>query len=253
MRLRGFLATAALAASCGAAPAQADFISAPDVVFYCDPDIAQACAAVGAEFRGRTGVPVRVLSAPPAQLLALLVRGTRNDVLMTLTAQLDAAAAQRLLAAESRAGPWRDPLVLAGRGLEAGVATPDAAELARLQGAGRLALIDPTETGSLDGAAVAQRLGWRTDATAGALDGVEVAWMLAHFAARVGVLPRSALLAEPSLAVVAPIPADAYPPIDYAAAVSHGALSRNATGFLDFLKTPAAQAVLATAGLERTP
>ena len=172
---------------------------------------------------------------------------------MTLTAQLDAAAAQRLLAADSRAGPWRDPLVLGGRGLQTLAATPNASELAGLQGAGRLALIDPTETGSLDGAAVAQRLGWHTDATAGALDGVEVAWMLSHFAARVGVLPRSALLAEPSLTVVAPIPADAYPPISYAAAVSHGALSRNATSFLDFLKTPAAQAVLDNAGLERMP
>lgn len=253
MRLRGVLAIAVLAAACGAAPARAGFISAPDVVFYCDPDIAHACAAVGAEFRGRTGIPVRVLSAPSPQLLALLAHGTRNDVLLTLTAQVDAAAAQRLLAADSRAGPWDDPLVLGGRGVEPLAATPNAGQLAKLQGAGRLALVDPTETGSLDGAAVAQRLGWHPTAVAGALDGTEVAWMLAHFSARLGVLPRSALLAEPSLTVVAPIPADAYPPVSYAAAVSQGALSRNATAFLDFLKTPAAQAVLANAGLERMP
>lgn len=241
MRPSWIAAIVALAAGCGANPARAGFISAPDVVLYCDPDIAHACAAVGAEFRARTGVPVRVLSAPPVQQLALLARGTRNDVLITLTAQLDEAGAQHLLATDNCAGPWRDPLVLGGRGVV------DA------QGIGTLALVDPTEAGSLDGAAVARRLGVRPTAVVGALDGREVAWMLAHFSARLGVLPRSALLAEPSLAVVAAIPSDAAPPLTYAAAVSHGALSRYATTFLDFLKTPAAQAVLADAGLERTP
>lgn len=253
MRLRQFLAVVVLAFGCGATRAQAGFISAPDVVLYCDPDIAHACAAVGAEFRGRTGVPVRVLSAPSAQQLALIARGTRSDVLMTLTPQLDAAATRRLLAPNSHAGPWRDALVLGGHGLAALAATPDAGELASLQGGGTLALIDPTEASGLDGAAVAKRLGWRPAATAGALDGTEVAWMLAHFAARLGVLPHSALLAEPSLAVVAPIPADAYLPISYSAALTHVALSRNAASFLDFLKTPAAQTVLANAGLERMP
>ena len=254
MRLNWFLATAIAAAiGCHASGAWAGFISAPDVVLYCDPDIAHACAAVGAEFRSRTGVPVRVKAAPSVQQLALIAHGTRTDVLMTLTPQLDAAAAQRLLASGNRAGPWRDALVLGGRGIAALPATPDASGLAAVQGGGRLALIDPTETGSLDGAAVAQRLGWRPAATAGALDGVEVAWQLAHYASRLGVLPRSALLEQPSLSVVAPIPPDAYPPIRYSAAVVHQALSRHATEFLDFLNTPAARAVLAGAGLERMP
>ena len=250
MRVPWIYAVATLAIWCGTAPARAGFISAPDVVLYCNPDIAHACEAVGAEFRARTGVPVRVLSAPAVQQLALIERGTRSDVLMTLASQMDLAAARHLLDPQSRYGAWRDALVLGGRGLPTATQPLAADAEAALQGTGKLALVDPTEAGSLDGPALIERLGWHLAATAGAADGREIAWMLSHYAARLGVLQRSALLAEPSLQVVAPIAADAYAPIVYSAAVTHSALSRYAVAFLDFLKTPAAGTVLAGAGLE---
>ncbi len=234
MRVPWICAVAALAAWCGAAPARAGFISAPDVVLYCNPDIAHACEAVGAEFRARTGVPVRVLSAPAVQQLALIERGTRSDVLMTLAPQMDLAAARHLLDPQNRYGAWRDALVLGGRGLPTATQPLAADAEAALQGTGKLALVDPTEAGSLDGPALIERLGWHPAATAGAADGREVAWML-------------------SLQVVAPIAADAYAPIVYSAAVTHSALSRYAAAFLDFLKTPAAESVLAGAGLEKNP
>ena len=250
MRVPWICAVAAMAAWCGTAPAHAGFISAPDVVLYCNPDIAHACEAVGAEFRARVGVPVRVFAAPAVQQLALIARGTRTDVLITLAPQMDVAASQHLLDPQHRYGAWRDALVLGGRDLPTATQPLEANAEAALQGTGKLALVDPTEAGSLDGPALIQRLGWHPAATTGALDGQEVAWMLSHYAARLGVLPRSALLAERSLQVVAPIAADAYAPIVYSAAVTHGALSRYAVAFVDFLKTPAAGNVLARAGLE---
>lgn len=238
-----------------AVPGRAEFISAPDVVVYADPSIGAALRAVGGEYRARTGVPVRVFCAASEQLLSLIVRGTRTDVLVTLAPQMDRAAAAQLIDRATRTGAWRDPLVLAGRNVAAGEAPVSAAALAgRLGASGVLAVIDPTAPTSVDGPALLARLGWALPAmrVVGAIDGPGVAFMLSNWEATLGVLPRSDALADPTLTVAGVIPGDGAPPLIYSAAITRNVLSRNAATFVDFLKTPAATATLRAAGLEET-
>ncbi len=242
----GFLVLAAV-------PARAGFIGAPDVVVYADPSIGAALRAVGGEYRARTGVPVRVFCVASDQLLALIARGTRTDVLVTLAPQMDRAAAARLIDPATRTGAWRDPLVLAGRNVAPGEAPVSAAGLAgRLGASGALAVIDPTAPTSVDGPALLARLGWTLPAmrVVGAIDGPGVAFMLSNWEATLGVLPRSDALADPTLTVAGGIPGDAATPLVYSAAITKNVLSRNAAAFVDFLKTPVAAATLHAAGLE---
>ncbi len=246
----------------GASPARADFISAPDVVVYCDPTLAAALRAVSRVYRAQTGVPVRVLAAPGPLSVELIAHGTRNDVLVTQADWLDGAAARRLVDPSTRSQAWLDPTVLAGREATPAAAVPEPAALmqpafmqAGLEQAlagGKLGVIDPTQPGGPDGPALAGKLGWQVP-LAGEIDGPGVAFLVATGAARLGLLPRSAALAPPGLVVLATLPEAAAPPVRYAAAVSKNIQSRNAAPFMAFLRTAPAQDALRAAGLEIEP
>lgn len=248
------LSGVALAQIAMAGVARADFISAPDVVVYCDPALVQSLGGVGADFRARAGVPVRVLSAPGTLLLELLARGTRNDVLVTLADLMEAAARRTLIRPETRAGAWRDPVVLAARDAAAGLAPIGVQSLQALLGDGRLAVVDPVAADRMDGAAILDRLGW-TSAVAGRVDGMasgqEVAFGVASGADRLGLLYRSDLAGHRTLSMVGTLPGDAAPPAEYAAAISHNVLSRNAAAFLAYLNGPEATGRLRGDGLEK--
>lgn len=232
--------------------ARAATMSAPDVVVYCDSTLAPAMRAAGADFRRRTGVPVRVFAAPGPQSLALIAHGARNDVLATQTNWMDQGAAQGLVKPAMRIGGWRDPVVLAGKDATPLPALPSAAALAGLLSGARLGVIDPTHPGGADGEALAQRLAWKAR-LAGAIDGPGVAYLVRHGSAGLGLLPRTSALAAPALAVVVAVPDAAAPPVEYAAAASKNALSRNTAAFLAYLNTPDASAILRNAGLEVAP
>lgn len=244
------LAPAALLVA--ATPVQADFISAPDVVVYADPAIGAALRAVGADFRARTGVPVRILTAPGTLLLGLLQRGTRNDVLVTLTPLIERAATQGLVTSGNRAGPWQDPVVLAARDAAPNEAPVGADALARLLGEGRLAVVDPVAEDRMDGPAIVERLGWTT--ASGRIDGMasgqDVAEAVASGAARLGLLLRSDLGGRRGLVVVGvPQPAAA-PAARFAAAIGRNALSRHTAPFIAYLTGPEASERLRREGLE---
>ncbi len=250
----GLAAAGVMAVSLAPVAGLADtFISAPDVVVYCDPGLARPLGDVGGDFRARTGVPVRVLAAPGTLLLALLARGTRNDVLVTLTSLLDQAAPPGLIRAGTRAGLWSDPVVLAARDVVPSERPADATLLRGLLGDGRLAVIDPVAADRMDGPATLDRLGW-SGVAAGRVDGLpsgqEVAFALAGGADRVGLLHRSDLAGHRGLSVVGvPAPAAA-PPARYGAAIGRNALSRNTVAFMAYLTGPEATARLRGAGLE---
>lgn len=245
------IALLALASGSWPGPARADFISAPDVVVYCDPTLRPAMQSVGRVFRAQTGVPVRVLSAPGPLLLGLIARGTRDDVLVTQANWMDGAAARKLIDATTRAAPWRDRIVLAGHGVPASaLPTPDS--LSQALGGGKLGVIDPTQDGGPDGVALAAHLGWQAP-LAGEIDGPGVAFVVATGAARLGLLPTTAALAQPGVSVVSPLPDDSAPPVAYVAAVSKNILSRNTAAFMAFLATAPALDALHAAGLETAP
>ncbi len=251
------ICSASMLAACAvlagtAQAARADTMTAPDVVVYCDSTLAPAMRAAGADFRRRTGVPVRLFETPGPQSLALIAHGARNDVLVTRTGWMDQGAARGLVNPGTRVGAWRDPVVLAGQGAAALPALPSGPELAGLLAGARLGVIDPTHPGGADGVALAGRLGWKA-ALAGAIDGPGVAFLIHHGQAGLGLLPRSSALARPALAVVAVVPDADAPTAQYAAAASKNALSRNTAAFLSYLATPDASAILRRAGLEVAP
>ncbi len=246
------LALGAIVASVAvASTGRAEFISAPDVVVYCDDTLAQAAQAVGNAFRARTGVPVRVFAAPGPQQLELIAHGTRNDVLMTKSTTMDAAANRKLIDPGTRTGTWFDRLVLAGPG-EPRPTLPAQAGIAALLAGGKLGVIDPAISGGIDGPALVEKLGWQVP-QAGEISGPGVAFLVQHGQARLGLLQRTSALLSPALPIVATVPNEMAPAPSYAAAIGHNVLSRNAVAFLDFLKTPNAATLLQKAGLETTP
>ncbi len=245
---RDVLALAVLAAL-PAARAQAASMTAPDVVVYCDTTLTAAMRALGAAFRRRSNVPVRVFGGPGPQSLALIAHGTRNDVLVTRARWMDDGAARGLVKAATRTGDWGDPIVLAGRGGAALAALPSAAALSGMLSGAKLGVIDPTRPGGADGVALAGRLGWRAD-LAGAIDGPGVAFLVRTGAAGAGLMPRSAALQPPVLSVLATVPDAVAAPDHYAAAISKNALSRNSAAFVAYLATPDATAILRDCGLE---
>lgn len=236
--------------------ARADFISAPDVVVYCDTALAAPLRGLGADFRARTGVPVRVFASPGLMLLGLLARGTRSDVLVTLRDVMDAADRSGLLKPHSRSGSWRNPVVLAGRDAVAGAETIDAAGLHRLLGDGRLAVVDPVAADRMDGPAIVERLGWSQSA-AGRIDGMpsgqEVAFGVASGADRLGLLYRSDLAGHRNVQAVGMPSEAAAPPAEYEAAIGRNVLSRHAAGFLTYLTGGEATGRLRNMGLEAAP
>ena len=235
-----------------AVPGRAEFISAPDVVVYCDPTLAPAMRSAGRVYRAASGVPVRVLTAPGPLSIELIAHGTRNDVLVTQANWMDGAAARHLVDAATRQEGWRDPIVLAGPEPANGAQSLDPQAVTATLAGGKLGAIDPTHDGGPDGPALAARLGLQVP-LAGEIDGPGVAFLLATGAARLGLIPRTAALAQPGLAVLAVVPEATAPAVGYAVAVSKNIQSRNASGFMAFLKTPPALESLRAAGLEVEP
>lgn len=256
MRRRLGLLTALLIVAALGGTAEADFISAPDVVIYCDPALVASMGAVGADFRARTGVPVRVFGSPGTLLLGLLERGTRDDVVVTVKAEMDRAAALSLVRPETRAGAWRDPVVLASRDAPAVAGPVDVAAFTTALADGRLAVIDPVAPDRMDGPATVGRLGWSAAAngrTDGFPSGQEVAFVVERGAARLGLLHRSDLAGHAALAAIGTAPAEAAAPAEYAAAIGRNVLSRNSEAFMAYLNGPEATGRLARDGLEKVP
>lgn len=246
---RGLSTLAAVAAAAAPATGRSATVSVPDVVVYCDTTLVPAITGVGAAFRARTGVPVRVFGVAGPLALALIAHGARNDLLVTQSNWMDDGAARGLVQTGTRVGDWRDPVVLAARNSSGLPSFPSPAELSGLLAGSTLGVIDPTQPGGADGVALAGRLGWKVTLS-GAIDGPGVAFLVQHGSARLGLMPRTAALAEPKLYVIAAVPAALVPPVRYAAAESRNVLSRNAAAFLEYLRTPAAAAALHAAGLE---
>ena len=84
----------------------------------------------------------------------------------------------------------------------------------------------------------------------GAVDGDEVASLLISGAAQAGLLRMTDVRAHPRLAVIRPVAADIAPALVCAASVTRLSGRPNPQGFITFLATPEANALLTAAGLE---
>ena len=97
-----------------ASPARADYPVAPDVVVFCEPTLQHVVADIGALWRARTGIKVRVFTSPTPALLQQIAHHARDDVVIGEgDAEADAAADQHLIKKETVERIWSNHLVVA--------------------------------------------------------------------------------------------------------------------------------------------
>ena len=125
-----------------ASPANADYPVAPDVVVFCEPTLQHVVADIGALWRARTGIKVRVFTSPTPALLQQIAHHARDDVIIGEgDAEADAAADQHLIKKETVERIWGNHLVaasLAGGSDRADSGSPAANKLAAVAGKNRL-------------------------------------------------------------------------------------------------------------------
>lgn len=223
-----------------------------DIGVACEPPVQAAMRAVAEPFSDRTHTPMVVLAAPAGLIVAQVKRHTRTDVLILPSDAMDEASRHGLIRPETRRHLAQNPLVFAARhGF--GQAPADADALLRQLGEGWLAATDPTSAATFDGTAALDRLGLLQPLAGrlmGAANAGDVAFLLRSGAARFGLLPRSAVQADPNLVVALVTNRSDLPPDRIEMALNHAAQSPRAKAFLDFLATPEAAAHLRAAGLE---
>jgi molybdate transport system substrate-binding protein len=245
-RRRFLLAPFGVAVAAASGPARAEWLR-DGIVIYADPELRPVLTELDAQYqRSNPGSPT-VFSAPPGQLLGLLAHDTQNDVLLTQSAFMDRAVAQKLVQ-DVRHTLWRNRLVVAGR---AGAATlgdfrADALKAA-LKG-GVLAVPDASDASAVDGPALLEKLGLsvRVQGAVSTGDGLD---MLRGGHVALAVCHATELTADPGLVRVMALPDEAYPPIVYQAALTAKAWSRYQSPWLAYLSGGAA-ALARQSGLE---
>ncbi len=200
------------------------------LTLFCDPGLAAALRQVTAAGE----IDVAVLSAPPALMLAQIVRHTHNDVLFTQASAMDAAVAAGLVLPASRRDGFSVPYVLARRAGAAGAPR-------------RIAVTDATAACRLDGRALLAPAQVTAPVILGTATTADAAFMVLHGDADAALITQTELRAEPRLALYATLNAPAAL-TRYAAAVNAHAFSAGAAGFCAWLASDAARPALAQAG-----
>ena len=249
--LGGLGAVPALLASQLLAPAAwAAASRSPDVVVFCDPAVRGAVRTLGLSFRRQAAASLVPLCTAARIMAAQLVRGERNDLLITLSPVVGQCIAAGLVVATAVPG-WHNPVVLASA--EPGDADAGDEHLRRILANEPLAGVDASPNAVIDTGDVLRRLGIDrapgAAPLAGAIDTETVAWALATRRARFGLMLLSDARGH-DLAVVGRLPESACPPIRYAVAMNKHAMSRNTAAFLEFLASSQAGLDLAASGLE---
>jgi molybdate transport system substrate-binding protein len=235
----------------GIASASADEV-APDVVVFCEPSMAHAIGDVGQLWRARSGVPVRVFTAPTPLLLEQMAHGVRSDLLIGQGAQVIAAGLARGLVHPGPVPAWRDKLVLA-RAAPAEVTDFPTA----LAAAKRVAVVDEPVDASGQQSHAALRASGAEAALQGRIAGVvgtaDALFLLQTGAVDAALIYASDLAASPGFAAAAVVPDGTYEPAIYQIAVSRVAKSPNTDRFGAFLRSAPAADAMRKDGLEVLP
>jgi ABC-type molybdate transport system substrate-binding protein len=218
-----------------------------DIGVFADLPLRAAMAAAGSHYSNADPGAVAVLASPAPLILAQIAHNPSADILVLPPAFMDEAVRREFIDTASRRDNWRTAIVLAGRAGEAASAGQD---LKALLAGASLAVTDATVASTLDGQAIATRLG--IGGVAGKIIGVantdDAAFMLRRGDVRFAILLATDLATNPDLKQVAPLPG--IEPMAYAFALSRRPPSRNAHAFYDFLNTSDGQVALQRAGLE---
>ncbi len=244
-----------------ASPAHADYPVAPDVVVFCEPTLQHVVADIGALWRARTGIKVRVFTSPTPALLQQIAHHARDDVVIGEgDAEADAAADQHLIKKETVERVWSNHLVVAslsGGSDGADGGSPSADKLAAVAGKEPIAVVDPwAATAGADSQKALQSLGlWQAVSakSMGVVGTADAAYLLAQGKVKLAIIYATDVAANPAFTVAEPLPAAGYPPVVYWVAQTEHALSPNASKFVTFLRSADAQQRARADGLEILP
>lgn len=237
-------------------PARAEYRVAPDVVVFCEPTLRHALDDLGALWRNKTGIPVRIFTSPTPALVEQVAHGARSDVLIGEGEASETAVAERhLIEPATLARLWRNQLVVAARaGTDREGAPPD---LAVAAGKEPIAIVDPwASSAGVASEKALQALGlWQrvSARSPGVADTEDAVYLLIQGKARLAVVYASDAAADPALVVRDKLPRDSYGPIVYWVAQTEHALSPNAGKLIAFLRTPEARQKAQADGLEMLP
>jgi molybdate transport system substrate-binding protein len=209
-----------------------------DLSVACDTTLAPGLRKVGRAYTAKTSARVFVFGTGPGLLVPQLERNIQNDIVATQIPILDQLQRVNIVAAAPTGPRWSNPLVIAG--LSATAPTDQI-----------FAAPDPTPAFVLDGPALVGKLGIKPTRVLGSVNTDVVARQLLSGEAQAGLLYMTDVRAHPGLVVIRPVPADIQAPRVYAASVtSLASQQKNPQGFVTFLATPEATALLTEAGLE---
>ena len=245
---------AALALFTGCSPRQRDGDSSRPLIVFAAASLKEAMDTAAADFHAHGGQAVQVSYAASPALARQIDHGAPADVFVSADlAWMDWLQQRGRIDAGTRQVLAGNTLVVvAPAGDASAVAlSPGTDLLARLRG-GRLALAatDSVPAGRYAKAALQSLRSWDDVAAHVAeTDNVRAALMLvARGEAPLGVVYASDALAEPAVRVVATFPAGSHPPIVYPVARVEHSDHPQAAAFVDWLRTPPAQAIFRARG-----
>ena len=246
---------AALALFTGCSPRQRDGDSSRPLIVFAAASLKEAMDTAAADFHAHGGQAVQVSYAASPALARQIDHGAPADVFVSADlAWMDWLEQRGRIDAGTRQVLAGNTLVVvapAGDATSALRLAPGTDLLARLRG-GRLALAatDSVPAGRYAKAALQSLRSWDDIAAHVAeTDNVRAALMLvARGEAPLGVVYASDALAEPAVRVVATFPAGSHPPIVYPVARVEHSDHPQAAAFVDWLRTPPAQAIFRARG-----
>jgi molybdate transport system substrate-binding protein len=254
MKRQGFVAGLAMllavAMSGGGRPAIAQNAR---VTVFAAASLKNALDAVNVKWQEQTGAPAVISYAASSTLAKQIENGAPADIYISADLKwMDYLQQHHLIEPQTRIDLLGNQLVLIAPKDNAVRATIAAGfPLARLLGAGRLAMADPAAVpAGIYGKAALTRLGvWPSVADrVAAAENVRAALALvARGETPLGIVYKTDAAVEPAVRIVATFPPDSHPPIVYPMALTRTARPA-AAAFAAYLRGPAARAIFTAQG-----
>lgn len=233
--------------------------AAKSLTVFAAASLTDVLQQVGAQYTKSSGVPVRFSFAASSALAKQIESGARIDMFFSADQEwMDYLQTRKLIASDTRRNLLANRLVLVAPA-DSKVAlkiAPGFPLLAALGGNGRLATGDPDSVpvGKYARSALTSLGLWQEiEPRLVRAENVRAALVfVARGEAPLGIVYATDAKVEPKVRVVDQFPESSHQPITYPVALTTSA-SQRAQRLLDFLSTPAAQAIFQQAGFETLP
>jgi molybdate transport system substrate-binding protein len=230
-------------------------VQAGEVTVFAAASLKTALDEIGTAWEAQTGNGAVLSYGGSSALARQIIAGAPADVFISAAPEwMDAVADAGLIVPDSRVDLLGNRLVLVAHGAGVPPITLDAStDLAGMLDGGRLsmAMVDAVPAGQYGREALVSLGLWDSvKDTVAQSENVRVALQLVALGeAPLGIVYASDARADAAeVSVLATFPEESHRPIIYPAAVIASGATREATAFLDYLQSPAAQAVFEAQG-----